>query len=193
MGGAAASPVLSGLEARLKKAFDILGAFPVDLSDKLVPIINLFDADAVGYHTYSGRRFAGQSTVTGAVAGIGKILLRASAEMVVTDHTLGNLAGAAGTFNLRFLGPATTDAFAYTEANSFWLEGIDGVSEFMGASNAVSNDALTPGSILWRGPIPALTTVRIKLPIHLLPGARVLALDETTNQAITYSWAGYVI
>jgi hypothetical protein len=184
---------LAAIEERLKRSFGIKGEPALKLDNGAIPVVNVFDCDTVGLHGYTGKRFAGQSQVTNAVGGQGKISLKAHVDLVVESHTLSNLSGAAGTFNLRYAPPGVTDAFAYTENNTFWIEQSDNLAEFIGATNAVSNDASVVGSIIWLGVIPALSSVQINMPVHLRVGSRIIGHQQTTNQITAYSWHGFVL
>lgn len=192
-----AQTYLASIYDRVSKALGLVGGQgTVDFTHELVPTINVFDADTVGFHGYSGRCFAGNSSVVGAVAGISKILPRAHAELVINKHIIANQAGAAGTFSIRFLPAGLVDAFVYNENRTFWIEQTPAsasAAEFIGLVNAVSNDAIAPGSQLIQLQIPPLSSVQIDLPIHLFAGARLCYSDETTNQAMSASWSGYVI
>ena len=151
-----------------------MGAFPVELGEKLQLGVNLFDADTVGFHTYVGKRFAGQAEQPGAVAGISKVIVRASSECVIEDHWFGNAQGVPATCSLRLLGPTYVDSgYAYNLAQTYWLESTPALAESAGLLTAVSGDANIHGPPIWRAIIPALTTMYIRLPVHLLPLGRI--------------------
>jgi hypothetical protein len=188
------SSALRGLEGRIRKALDIVGEFGLGVERSIIPVMNLFDADQVGFHTYTGKAFAGSSTVVAAAGGQSKVIPRAHVEMVIDQHTIVNLGAAAGTVSLRYLAPGLADAFAFTELFTFWIEQTTGpVAEFMGLLNAVSNDATALGSIIWRSVIPPLSGVTFRMPVHLMPGARLSYHQDTVNQGTAASWSGYVV
>jgi hypothetical protein len=187
------SLTIAAIEERLKKAFLIKGEPALRLDNIVIPVAKVFDCDRPGLHGYSGKRFAGASTVVAAAGGQSKVSLRAHVEMVVETVTLTNLGGAAGTFSLRYAPPSVADAYAYTEANTFWIEQSDAAAEFIGALNAVSNDATIIGSQIWLGVIPPLTSLQIAMPVHLRIGTRLIGHQATLNQGTSFSWHGYVL
>lgn len=185
---------LRGLEGRLKRALEIVGAFPLGLHDQIQLSANLFDADSVGFHTYTGKRFSGWGEQAGGVAGVSKVLTRASAEMVVEDHWITNAQGVAATMSIRYLGPTYVDSgYAYVLAQTYWLENTVGLAETAGPLTAVSADANVHGPAIWHGVLNAFTTLHLRLPVHLLPGARLSYTADTLDIDMSATWHGYVI
>lgn len=191
----AASSAFAALEGRLKRAFDISGAFPVELLNQIRPTVQLFDADSVGFHTYTGRRFAG--VLNAAVgAGSAKVRILAQSELVITDHWITNLQAAPSQCSLRFFGPTDADPIPGGASNvTLWLEGIAGAAaaETFGIL-AATDSATVPGGVpIWFGIMPAQTQLHVHMPIHMLPQSKLLCAQDTIAQAISYTWSGYTL
>jgi len=188
---------LSALEDRLKRAFQIRGAFPVNLADGIIPVVHVFDADGIGYHSWQGKCFSGQHTLA-AGAGASKLCVIPPYGIVLHTLQLTNLAGAAGTFTLRGMAPAEAAGMGgVLSQTTFFTEGQLGATYAAEDAGIVTRAEAAAGALiqpaLWRGVVPALSTVTVPFRIALPALYGLCCQDETVAQGIAFSWQGYVL
>lgn len=194
---AAGSYSLAPLEDRLKRAFQIRGAFPVDLLDHVHPVVNVFDADSIGYHSWIGKCFSGSHTIAAGV-GASKLCIIPPFGIALTRMWATNLAGAAGTFTLRLMAPAEASGMGgVLSQQSRWTEGqLASTADGEDAGITIRAEAAAGALIqpaIWRGVIAALSTVVIDSVISLPPTWGLCLQDETVAQGIAFAWQGYVL
>jgi len=188
---------LSGLEDRLKRAFGVRGAFPVELSNVIQASVNVFDADGIGYHSWQGKVFAGSHQLV-AGAGASKLCVVPPYAVALNKLWLTNLAGAAGTFTIRGLAPAEASGMGgVLSQNTFFVEGQLGATYAAEDTGIVTRAEAAAAALaqppLWRGVVAALSTVQVQLDVALPPGYGLCCQDDTIAQGIAFSWQGYVL
>jgi hypothetical protein len=189
---------LASVEDRLKRAFSIRGAFPVELLDKVQPVVDVFAADAIGYHSWQGKCFNGQHTLA-AGGGASKLCIIPPYAIVLTRLWATNLAGAAGTFTLRAMAPAEASGMGgVLSQTTFFAEGqLGSLTYAVEDAGIVTRAEAAAGALIqpaiWRGVIAALSTVVIDIQFSLPAGYGLCCQDETVAQGIAFAWSGYVL
>jgi hypothetical protein len=185
---------LGDIEERIKRGLGVVGRIPLNLEQGIVPVANVFDATAIGYHGYVGKQFMGTAGVIAAVGGLGKVAFRAAVDCVITRILISNAAGAAGTFSVRGIGPTesigalvfASGPVKYVEQNlSTWAQ--------TGHLIATSNDVTVFGTQLLSVIVGALSNVTADGPWQLETDAVILVEDETSNQGIQATFWGYFL
>lgn len=188
---------LAAIEDRLKRAFSIRGAFPVELLDKVHPVVDVFAADSIGYHAWQGKCFAGSHTLAAGI-GASKLCVIPPYGVVLNQLWATNLAGAAGTFTLRGMAPAEAAGMGgVLSTRTLFTEGQLGATYAAEDAGIITREEAAAGALiqpaLWRGVIPALSTINIPFNIALPASYGLCLQDETVAQGIAFAWSGYVL
>jgi hypothetical protein len=188
---------LAAVEERLKRAFSIRGAFPVELLDRVHPVVDVFAADSIGYHSWQGKCFSGSHTLA-AGANVSKLCIIPPYGVVINKLWCSNLAGAAASFTLRGMAPAEAAGMGGVLSNrTFFTEGQLGATYAAEDAGIVTREEAAAGALgqppLWRGVIAALSTVQLDFIIALPAGYGLCLQDEVIAQGIAFTWQGYVL